>query len=279
MYLFYWKIGRILLQNPDAIPAADLIEALRLEIRHLLPPLTVLAYGAESRPLQHWDLLVGLFSEGGDFLLDLESPAPARCTTQAAIISEARDFIGKIDAPLARGMEALQAVVILAEPGPAAREAGQWFGSATTFFFRGGSIINAAMERTFCAWVVTLIHEYAHAELFVLSQNELMCTNTDQERYSVLIRRDPRPMNGILHSFYVAARLVAFLDAAIRHPMPWRSDRDQLVVELQTLRSSVQELTQSSLGAIQRHGRLTALGHQIMQICCDRLELSPQPAV
>lgn len=97
-------------------------------------------------------------------------------------------------------MDAHQAIVILAKPGPLAKDVGKSFGSASSFFFRRDSIVNAATESSFCDWIITLIHEYAHSELFLISENELMGINPDHECYSIQIRLDHRPMNGILHS-------------------------------------------------------------------------------
>jgi HEXXH motif-containing protein len=236
-----------------------------------------MSLGDHSVDAMQWLALVELFAEGGDFLPDLDGVNAERCTSQATEIADARHFISTVDSALGRGMDVLQAIVILSEPGPLAKDVGKSFGSASSFFFRGGSIVNAAIKRSFCDWIITLIHEYAHSELFLISQNELMCTNPDHERYSIQIRPDPRPMNGILHSFYVVGRVITFLQSAIQNAMPGRSDRDNFVQEMAARCLSLKQLMQSSHRAIRTHGRLTPLGEEVVQLSCGSIGLGPQP--
>lgn len=175
------------------------------------------------------------------------------------------------DPGLAARMDALLPVVILAQPGPAARLEARGFGGATTFFFRGGSLLHANPDHTLATLLEVLVHEYAHAELFALGQEQLLCLNPDQDRHTVRLRRDPRPMAGILHGLHVSSRVVRLCERLLAQGLPWRSDRTPLLADLEVQRDQARRNILSCLTALLNHGELTPLGRAITAAAAQRL--------
>ena len=52
-----------------------------------------------------------------------------------------------------------------------------------------------------------LAHECAHALLFGFSMGKPLVDNEPEELYPSPLRRDPRPMDGVVHATYVIARM------------------------------------------------------------------------
>jgi hypothetical protein len=81
------------------------------------------------------------------------------------------------------------------------------FNGASTFFFWGGSLINAELRRSEVSIIDLLVHESSHLLLFGLSAEGPLLLNEGHERYSSPLRADPRPIDGILHACFVATRV------------------------------------------------------------------------
>lgn len=274
VYLDYYRLGQHLRSGGDADRLPVNLDRLRRRIDSPVPSGTVLAYG-DAGPVDAdgWRDLLETFQEGGDFMDDLEPPDPSCYLAMAGGIASCRSIIGAVDPSLAGLMEQLQALIVVARPGPRSRAAGRTFGGATTFFFRGGSFVHGRPDHTLPSLLEVLVHEYAHAELFVLAQEELLCTNPDEERHPVRIRPDPRPMNGILHSLYVMGRVVGFFDRLLAVGLPWRSDRGDVLSDVQQMRERLVAYGASSLEAVEEHGQLTRLGTDVVAASAARLGL------
>ena len=113
--------------------------------------------------------------------------------------------------------------------------------------------------------VERLIHEYAHAELFTISQKELLCLNSDEQTYPVLIRSDPRPMNGIIHSLYVVCRVADFQLKIIGNGKSSMSK--QYLTETKKILSEQLAYGGSSLKTLRGYANLTPLGDKIVGLC------------
>ena len=121
--------------------------------------------------------------------------------------------------------------------------------------------------------VERLIHEYAHAELFTMAQKELLCQNTDDKTYPILIRSDPRPMNGIIHSLYVVCRVADFQGKIIRRKQSFINE-PSFIEETQHIFSEQLTYGRSSLRAIRDHAKLTPLGNMVTNLCEDFLNIA-----
>jgi hypothetical protein len=218
-----------------------------------------------------WEAILALLQEGGDFVADLDAPDPETVLALRRAAAQVRALLQRLPGGLGTSLDRLLALTILARPGPLSRRAGSSFGGATAFFLRGASVIHASPGLTFPGLLERLVHECAHAELFVLAQDGPLCRNPDEERHPVLIRRDPRPMNGILHSLHVTGRVCETLDALLADGLPEYADRERLLHDFRQLRTQQEQLGRSSLEATQRFGRLTPLGLAVCESAARRL--------
>jgi HEXXH motif-containing protein len=82
------------------------------------------------------------------------------------------------------------------------------FGGASTFSLWGTLVLNVEILRDRVATVASLAHECAHGLLFGLADGGRLVENDDASRYPSPLRRDGRPMEGVAHATYVAARVV-----------------------------------------------------------------------
>lgn len=275
VYLPYYRIGQCVLSGRQ--PTAGLgrlLAWLETELASTPCPDAVVGFADRSRPEWQWRELLELFQEGGDFVDDLATPGPDRIQQWRHQIQSIRALLADVDPSLHQLMQQLQNLIVLVLPGPRARERGKSFGGATTFFFRGGTLINCAASLDAAELLERLVHEYAHAELFVLGQDQRLCRNDDRERHAVLIRPDPRPMHGIIHSLYVTARcadLIRRLRADCTSQVNWPPG---LAAALEPLQERLSALGRSSLEAVDRHGLLTPRGDEVVALSRARLGLS-----
>lgn len=296
LYLGYYELGKLVLSKepgmPFPLPPGKTGQDERLETA-----ITLISHGLSEASLRQraedgpeivgfgdpaaatkgmWSALLFMLQEGGDFVSDLTAPSGDQIRWFRHQILQARRLIARVDPTLDGLMHRLQRQLILAEPGPIAREAGQSFGGATAFFHRGASILNASRRLTDAAMVELLVHEYAHAELFALGQEEVLCLNSDDERHPVLIRSDPRPMHGILHSLHVVSRVVGVIEKILRQPKETFADGGGSIGAFRDLLDSQRTLGQSSLATVRKHARLTPLGEAVVEAAAWRLEQSSQ---
>ena len=81
------------------------------------------------------------------------------------------------------------------------------FNGASTFFLWGATFLNADLRRTTIALVDLLVHESSHVLLFGVGTESTLTRNSYGERYSSPLRADPRPIDGIFHTCFVATRV------------------------------------------------------------------------
>ncbi len=279
VWLVYYRIGQTILEAP-ASPLSWMPDPERLDqiAGRCLPEDQVVGWGDPLLydPLE-WQAILALLQEGGDFVADLASPSATCLARLQPACAAVQALVRRLPLGLGPAIASLLRLTILAVPGPQARAAGQSFGGATAFFLRGASVIHASPGLTLPGLLERLVHEAAHAELFVLAQDSPLCHNADSERHPVRIRPDPRPMNGILHSLHVTGRVCETLDALLAHPQlaaDLVADPQELALLLQDarlLRTQQAQLGRSSLEAVRRHGRLTALGEAVVEAGARRL--------
>ena len=217
-----------------------------------------------------WTYLLKLLQDGGSFPDDVAPPNDEAFKSMEETIKETHQLIAKIDPELKTLMEKLQGLIIAGQPGILASQKKQSFGGATCFFFRGGTIINSSSKISKARMIERLIHEYAHAELFTIAQKELLCHNTDSETHPVLIRSDPRPMNGIIHSLYVVCRVADFQVKIISNENILANEQPFLE-EIRHIFSEQLAYGHSSLKVVRNHGDLTPLGSKVTDLCEDFL--------
>lgn len=104
-------------------------------------------------------------------------------------------------------LRALLRMPVLAVPASDSRADN--FNGASTFFMWGASLINAESSAGPIETLDLLIHESSHLLLFGLVEGKALTSNDAAEGYASPLRSDPRPIDGIFHACFVAARVHA----------------------------------------------------------------------
>lgn len=275
VFLGYYAIGSQLLNQHEEPLSTLPLELIQAEIERCDPAGSVIPFGDPRRaPAKLWQLMLEHFQQGGDFVSDLEPPDAEITTHTQQAIGDARQLIQQVDPELLQLMDQLQRLVILGHPGEQSRQRGENFGGATCFFFRGACVLNTSHRDGVVTMTEQLVHEYAHAELFVLGQDEPLCLNTDEERHSISIRSDPRPMNGILHSLWVVARVTELIKRILATDLRPYPDHDSLQKGYRKSLARNLDFGRSSLQAVHHHARLTPLGEAIVDLAVERLAVA-----
>lgn len=278
IYLAYYRLGNWLIsgnanqQNSILNLITEVDEAISNNNGTIKKTGEVCAYGDNAIASSGlWQSALSLFQEGGDFIEDLERPEDSLLLHWQQKVDIAHQLIRAVDPDLMHLMNQLQRLVILAKPGPKSVAINESFGGATCFFFRGASVINAARPQSTIEIMEKIVHEYAHAELFVLGQDQPLCLNTDDDRHKVLIRKDPRPMNGILHALYVTGRVAEVMNRLLSHDLGELADKKNLLIEANSMLNEQISLGHSSLEQVHKHAKLTTIGDIIVQASASRL--------
>ncbi|MEA2663115.1 MAG: hypothetical protein QOI11_59 [Candidatus Eremiobacteraeota bacterium] len=103
-------------------------------------------------------------------------------------------------------------------------------------------------------WIEHLVHEISHLKLELLAQHGRLVLNPPEERYPPPIRKDPRPMAGIVHATFVLARMVRVFRAlvALGHGPAHAARLDALTAQFE-----------QGLGTLRAHARWTEHGRGI----------------
>ena len=263
-YLFYYEFVIKKVNNEKINDLEKNFENINFE-SFLNSDLSILKFYSKNLDYFCWEILLKVLQVGGDFLSDVEAPNNDKFIFNEKKILEARKIIKLTDPQLSKLMDKLQNTIVLCEPGPESRKINKTFGGATCFFFRGGSILNCSSKFNIVNTLEKLVHEYAHNELFVLGQDERLCSNSDDDIHKVSIRSDKRPMNGIIHSFYVVARVLEFFSKLSIENLKqnYEIERDFENDLLKTINDQIL-FGQSSLNKIKKYADLTISGQEII---------------
>ncbi|MBR0967059.1 hypothetical protein JQ554_23700 [Bradyrhizobium diazoefficiens] len=173
-------------------------------------------------------------------------------------VGEALATLEQVDPFLALELRALLVQVVGASPAD-----GRSFGGASSFMLWGLVLLNVETYSRIPLLIEGLVHEAAHQLLFALSINEPLVTNPLAERYSSPLRRDDRPMDGIFHATFVTARL-----HYLYRKLSDATDAGLCLApasELDGKLSTYRDLYFAGLETIEKHGRLTATGQQVLE--------------
>jgi len=144
------------------------------------------------------------------------------------------------------------------------------FGGASSFMLWGLLLFNIDRYSTASKLVDGLVHEAAHQLLFAHSIDGPLVTNAIEERYPSPLRSDPRPMDGIFHATFVTARL-HYMNQKLRDATTDQFapiDPKMLDEKLCALR----DLYFGGLQTVQKFGKLTSTGQQIIQESLDYMQ-------
>ena len=172
---------------------------------------------------------------------------------------EALALLARLSPAWSGEIGALLTRVIAAVPGPDAR---QRFAGASSFMVWGAIFINVSQERDRIAVLLSLVHEATHQLLFGLARDEPLVTNPPGERFTSPLRRDPRPMDGVFHATYVAARLSCLFELlASGHPAVTPDERADAARRIAPMRGRFAE----GHAVVASEALLTPLGRRVME--------------
>ena len=175
-------------------------------------------------------------------------------------VREAFDMIEAVDNTLAHELRSLIVQVVGASPSH--QPGVQSFGSASSFMLWGLVVFNVERYRTVLEIIPTLVHEAAHLLLFAHSIEEPLVTNPIDALYSSPLRRDQRPMDGVFHATFVAARM-HYVTQKLRQATKLDLEKSRLL----QLDNSLIELRgqyEGGLQTVEQYAALTVTGRQII---------------
>ena len=155
-------------------------------------------------PASWWDHFEVVFDTDNERHFASEIPGPETFSLCKREVEEGLSLLRLADPPWHDEVRSLLPMIV-AGSGPL--DTADMFNGASTFFFWGGSLINAQVRRSPVSIIDLLVHESSHLLLFGLSADGALLSNGGEERYTSPLRADPRPIDGILHASFVASRV------------------------------------------------------------------------
>ncbi|MEX2200283.1 MAG: HEXXH motif-containing putative peptide modification protein [Dongiaceae bacterium] len=134
------------------------------------------------------------------------------------------------------------------------------FDGASSFMLWGALVLNADSYQNDLDMVQVLAHESGHNLLFGLCADGPLIENDDTERYPSPVRRDPRPMDGIVHAAFVIARMHQAVRALLDADAVEYSERS----DAQTVLANLQRSFAFAMETVDRHAILTPLGRSVV---------------
>jgi HEXXH motif-containing protein len=186
------------------------------------------------------------------------SPPGAASGRLRALIAEAVSLIDAGNPALGAEIRAIVREIVLAHGAEDAK--GLKFDGVSSFMLWGGVVLNVDGYSTAVELVQALAHESGHNLLFGLCVNGPLQDNDDNERYSSPLRRDLRPMDGIVHATYVTARMHQSIQRLLDADLLGEQQRQ----EAEQANALNARHFASGMETVDRHARLTALGQTVM---------------
>ena len=166
-----------------------------------------------------------------------------------AIVSSALKLVDAGAPELAQETRALVREIVLVTD--AKDDAARSFDGASTFYLWGAVFLNVgAATRLHLAQ--QLAHEAAHLLLFGLMMGQPLTENDPEERFSSPLRKDARPMEGVVHAAYVLARVSYVLERLLKSGMLMVAEQQEAKGRLILNRNRFFD----ALPTIVRHARL-----------------------
>jgi HEXXH motif-containing protein len=183
----------------------------------------------------------------------------------SATVTAALDLIDASAPDLAEEIRALTREIVMVEPdlNPDTGRPSSFDGAST--FYLWGALFTTIDGKSPVDVAQTLAHETGHLLLFGSMLGRPLVENADDERYDSPLRRDSRPMEGVVHAAYVMARMHYVLAAIVRSgAIP----PDQLEAAEKQLRLHVDGFV-DSLATIDTHARFTERGAALFAEAVD----------
>lgn len=140
--------------------------------------------------------------EGTDFSIVSTSDNSAKNFSNR--LMQSLDVINQYLPELSYEINALVTQIIMVEP---AKDSTLLFDGGSSYMLWSGLFLNAKSHDSVIALVEVLAHEASHMLLFGFAAEESLTLNSDDERFRSPLRDDARPMEGIYHAMFAAARM------------------------------------------------------------------------
>ena len=218
----------------------------------------IVSFRDPTLPASWWDHFVVLLDTDSERIFSPQTAAPATFAFCKREVEEGLSLLRLADAPWYDEVRRLLRLVVV---GSAPLDTDDLFNGTSTFFFWGGSLINAEARRSPVSIIDLLIHESSHLLLFGLSADGALLSNKGEERYSSPLRSDPRPIDGILHACFVSSRvhlaMNRLLDSGI---LTAKNEKRAAERRDHNARSA-----RIALDVLKKHARPTELGKNVLE--------------
>ena len=145
------------------------------------------------------------------------------------------------------------------------------FTAGSSFAVWGAIIVNSESMVDWTEAYNTLVHEAGHILLFAIARDEPLVLNANEAAFVSPVRDDLRPMDGIFHAAFVAAREAGAHDRVLAwhgKNAPLSDEDARLIAE--SLEMSVITFWQS-VNALENGAKLAPLGQTIIDQCKDAM--------
>lgn len=149
---------------------------------------------------------------------------------------------------------------ILLASAPKTKDAPK-FDGASSYQLWGAVALNADNHKSDIEMLETLAHECAHCLLFGLTVDEPLVRNDDNERYQSPLRDDPRPMDGIYHATFVAARMHYAMQEVLKSSILTDEQREECKTRLAASRKAFGD----GYAVLSEFAEYSDTGREIMQ--------------
>jgi hypothetical protein len=200
-----------------------------------------------------------ILDDNPDVPLRLQAVSRQETMRIRSLLSEAKAIIVAACPALLTEIETFGHQIVLVTSGAGAAE----FGGAASVFLWGAVALNPNRVPDRLALLEGLVHEAAHALLFGLTLGENLTRNDPSQRYPSPLRRDPRPIEGIVHATYVLARMAYALDVASRSPEASGVER----AKASQRRAEHLRSFHAGLAVVESHAVFTQAGSAIFDEC------------
>ena len=133
---------------------------------------------------------------------------------------------------------------------------GAGLGGASTFYLWGAMFLNGPAHPDRVSIAEALAHESGHTLLFGLGMGSPLVENSPEERYPSPLRRDLRPLEGIVHATYVSARMCYALTRLLESDLLTKKERSAVLAARDRDRGAYR----NGLQVVSEHARWTPIG-------------------
>ncbi len=134
------------------------------------------------------------------------------------------------------------------------------FDGASSYMLWGATLLNARGQKGALDTAQALAHESGHNLLFGYCVSGPLVENADEELFPSPLRKDPRPMDGIVHATYVVARMHQTLERVLTARVLSTGETRAALADLD---AHVKNFAAGD-AVIRESGRLTPLGAAVI---------------